>query len=42
LEQQAKIKEIEWITIIEFIAISAFGVYQYFRLTNVIDNKQRG
>ena len=37
-----KIKEIEWITIIEFAAITAFGVYQYLRLRTIIDNKQRG
>ncbi len=42
LAQNEKIKEIEWITIIEFAAITAFGVYQYFRLRNIIDNKQRG
>ena len=39
--QNDKIKEIEWITIIEFAAITAFGVYQYFRLRSIIDNKQR-
>lgn len=40
--QQEKISKIEFITIIEFVAISAFGIYQFLRLRTIIDNKQKG
>jgi hypothetical protein len=39
-EQEEKIGKIEWITFIEFAAIIAFGVYQFYRLRGIIDNKQ--
>ena len=41
LEQESKIKDIEWISVIEFVGVCLLGLYQFFRLRALIENKQK-
>ena len=40
-DQEEKIKDIEWIGIVEFVVICLLGLYQFFRLKALIENKQK-